>query len=111
MDCIGQISNAIIGSVPDHPILEDCIRTIKDNWYAFDSSEVNNIVYRVGPGHFQVSLMKFIEDPSLHFIVFPSSFFYSLDIRDRVEGLKKSTNQGWKAIKSLTKPESFAVHC
>ncbi|MBA3752502.1 hypothetical protein H0X06_07015 [Candidatus Dependentiae bacterium] len=111
LDCMGNVSNAIIGSIPSHPILEDCILTVKDYWSAYDRTEVNNIVFRVGPGHFQRSLMKFIEDPSLHLIVFPSSFFYSINIRDRVEGFKRFKYTGIEGIKSLTKPESFAVHC
>ncbi|MBA3752181.1 hypothetical protein H0X06_05335 [Candidatus Dependentiae bacterium] len=111
LDCRGDINNAVIGSVPGHPILKDCILTIPHDWYAIhDAKGINSVLDKVGPRHFQRSFMKFVNDTTLHIIAFPASFFHPIDIRDRLIGLQVSKRTNRQKMDSLIKPESFAVH-
>lgn len=68
-DCI--LGNAIIASVPGHPILKDCIETIKDHRH------FKNILERTGPLHFQKSFFKVLSQGDFKKIIaLPAPFFY-----------------------------------
>ena len=113
------INNAIIGSIPGHPLLRHCIETIKDTWYT-----TSNLFIRVGPQHFKRSFLTFAQENNDNVIAFPKSFFYPLDFRDGLTYLrgKDARKNGRKKVKTtahilqnkglekLIKPEAFAMH-
>ncbi|MBA3752486.1 hypothetical protein H0X06_06930 [Candidatus Dependentiae bacterium] len=107
LDCEGEIANGIIGSIASHPILQDCMVTIKDDWHAFNPSSV---VDKVGPRHFQKSFMRFVKNGASHIIAFPASFFYPIGLKDRLIGLENNNGKNNHQISSLLKPETFAIH-
>ncbi len=105
MDIAGGIgiNNAIIGSIASHPILDHCISTIKESWYAS-----KNIFVRVGPKHFKKSFLTCAEKDHDNIIALPRSFFYPLDFQSGIWKLKGKTD--YKLLNSALRPESFAVH-
>ncbi len=112
IDCYGEINNAALGSVPGHPLLEDCITTVKNDWYTYKNPKVlGSIIDKVGPRHLQRSFMKFVENQTSNIIALPASFFYPIDIRDRLIVLENQDNKNHRIIESMIKPETFAMHC
>jgi len=99
------INNAIIGSIPNHPILRHCIETIKESWYSSKS-----LFVRVGPIHLKESFLKYAhenyDDETI--IALPKSFFYPLDFNKRFQFNKAKVD--YTNLHSIIKPESFAVH-
>ncbi|MBA2307533.1 hypothetical protein H0W26_05355 [Candidatus Dependentiae bacterium] len=111
IDCGGDINNAVIGTIPEHPILKDCIDTLEDDWNTFHDKKNNLCVFDVaGPRHFQRSFMKFVKEGMANLIAVPRSFFYPLDHKDRLLGLNNHSNENDEEINSLIKPECFAMH-
>ena len=97
------INNAIIGSVPGHPILKHCIESVEQSWYTGA-----NIYQRVGPEHFKESFVKYAQEDLENIIALPKSFFYPLDYNQGMTYLKKKMK--FNSIKSVIRPESFAMH-
>ncbi len=65
----------------------------------------------VGPHLFERSFMKFIHNENMNIIVFPKSFFFPIDYKDKQLGLKaKKTRSDYGMIESFIKPEAFAIH-
>ncbi len=100
LDCEDILCNGIIASIPGHPILKDCIETIKDDWYLSD-----NLIVRVGPFHFQKSFWKIARQIEGKHIAFPKSFFFPINYSD-----KKECKLHPDMIQELIKPEAFAIH-
>ncbi len=86
------LNNAIIASIPNHPILNNCIEGIKNSWY-----ESTNIFFRVGPRYFTKCFLAYAKENFDNIIAFPKSFFYPIDCSTGVDP-------------SLLQPESFGVH-
>ncbi|MBA3751493.1 hypothetical protein H0X06_01655 [Candidatus Dependentiae bacterium] len=107
LDCDADLANGIIGSAPWNPILEDCILRLKDTWHDFHPLSVLD---KSGPRHFQKSFMKFAAHETMNIIAFPKSYFYPIDLEDRLIGLVNHNGQNNLRIESLIRPESFAVH-
>nr|MBA2307115.1 hypothetical protein [Candidatus Dependentiae bacterium] len=105
LDCYNKwvLSNAIIGAVPHHPILRHCIETIQTSWY-----ESSNTFVRVGPAHLSESVIAKTPQNSTDVIIFPKSFFYSLDFRDGLAA--RNDNILENSITSQIRSESFAMH-
>lgn len=96
--CAEFLANGVMGSVPGHPILKDCIETVAHDWELSD-----NILLRVGPYHFQKSFWKvglWYQGP---YIAFPRSFFFPIDF------LEKHPITA-EYVKKILRPETFAVH-
>ncbi|MBA3751394.1 hypothetical protein H0X06_01150 [Candidatus Dependentiae bacterium] len=117
IDCRGDIANGIIGSIPGHPILQDCIYTLEDDWYTFNKetscpikAAKASVFDKVGPRHFQKSFMKFVNEEAKNIIAFPTSFFYPVDFRNRLVMVKTPTTGRTEKIQSYIKPETFAIH-
>nr|MBA2306667.1 hypothetical protein [Candidatus Dependentiae bacterium] len=86
------LNNAIIASMPYHPILQSCIEGIKKSWY-----ESTNIFFRAGPRHFTKHFLAFAQENSDNIIALPKSFFYPIDCSIVLD-------------RSLIRSESFGVH-
>lgn len=88
---VGILANGIIGSVPGHPILKECIDSMKDS--AFNKS----LLARTGPMHFQKAFYKIVKNGDhSRIIAFPKNYFIPVD--------KKETST------TGISEESFAVH-
>ncbi|MBA3751253.1 hypothetical protein H0X06_00415 [Candidatus Dependentiae bacterium] len=105
LDYLSGITTSIIGSVPGHPVLKDCIETVQEDW-----SRSTDILGSAGQRHFQRSFMKFINDTSMNNIAFPASYFYPLDFKDRLLVLGENGERDFKKVRSFIKRESFALH-
>ncbi|MBA2306897.1 hypothetical protein H0W26_02065 [Candidatus Dependentiae bacterium] len=105
LDCQNRwvLSNAIIGAVPHHPILRHCIETIPTSWY-----KIPDTFLRVGPAHLSESVIASTPQDSTTVIIFPKSFFYSLDFKDGLAARNDNLHQA--SITSQIRPESFAMH-
>ncbi|MBA3751388.1 hypothetical protein H0X06_01115 [Candidatus Dependentiae bacterium] len=109
-DSNADIGNSIIGTIPEHPLLWDCVVTLKDDWYSFNTGHLLDVVYKAGPVHFQKSFMKFINDNTTNIIAFPASYFYPVDFKSRPSKSKNSAKKREDKITSMIKPESYAIH-
>lgn len=82
-----QLGAALVGSVPGHPILEHCIRTIKDDWHHKGAPK------KTGPVHFTKSFYACAGKNGNKDIAFPAFYFYPLGCRqafdNRAEWIKK----------------------
>lgn len=98
------LENALIASVPKHPILKGYIQELKNNYSIY-----NNLLSRTGPGALTRIFFQYANGPGYKDIVFPPSFFYSLGYYYAKECFKVGmTNEEIK--KQCLKPESMAVH-
>lgn len=100
----GVIGNSIIGSVAGHPIIKQCIDTLrgaekgKEGW--------QYVVDRTGPGHVTSCVKAAImtdELPTSRIVIFPACYFFPwYPMRPEPRPIEN-------VIKSL-RPETFALH-
>jgi mannosyltransferase OCH1-like enzyme len=104
-----EIAIGLIGSVPGHPILYNCIQNIKriNNF----SSDWMNIIHNTGPVFFTRNVMGYLlnnwNDNKI--IILPSIYFYpftSSRLKEFWDG-KLSREQ---IISEYVKPESYGIH-
>ncbi|EKE08478.1 MAG: hypothetical protein ACD_17C00148G0003, partial [uncultured bacterium] len=74
-DTEAAIGNALIGSIPHHPILQACLHRIAKKKAGKTADEVQDIS---GPGCLRYAFFKCCKKNSLHNIAFPYTFFYPL---------------------------------
>ncbi len=106
LDCADMLANGVIGSVPGHPILEECIVSLKDDWKkytAIEKSPGRRMFMRAGPFHFQESFFEATKKNSYGCIALPKSYFFPINYSDRGKLTEKMISQ-------LIKPEAFAIH-
>lgn len=92
------LANGLIGSVPGHPILKQCI----DSMNVEPHEKKKKITQSTGPGHFTNAFMAVIGSCSEDTVVLPSSFFYPAPNSKRHQSLQE--------MDAYIKPESFAIH-
>jgi mannosyltransferase OCH1-like enzyme len=92
------IPNALIASIPGHPIMRAMIDTIMTQ--KIKPELQHDIVAKTGPLLFSDIIMKHAGKNSNKDIIFPASFFYPIDkkIKDKAK------------IKKTIQPETFAIH-
>jgi mannosyltransferase OCH1-like enzyme len=95
-----RVNNALIGSVPEHGFLKDCIKKIIP---AHDHYSHKQTIQRTGPAHFTRCFLKYITHDTNEMIAFPISFFYPIPIK---VGKFHTLDQ----IRFWIRPETFAVH-
>lgn len=91
----------LIGSVPEHPILKECITTMRRDKNAKDTFD--QILKRTGPAFFTDCFMKKAYTYDGPVIALPSTYFYPWPWQYRDE--KNS-----EKIRAWIQPESFAIH-
>lgn len=96
-----DIGNALIGSIPHHPILEYCLKQIQEKCPATSADEVQATS---GPGCLRRAFFKRCEKNSLRNVAFPFSFFYPLAPRDRCGHLDEMLKKEW------IEPETYGIH-
>lgn len=93
LDSAVMFNNALIGCAPGHPLIKQCIRTMKDHMHK------SNRFSRNGVGFFSSIFTSLAHVVPGITIAFPATYFYPLKLvynaRERIDCLK---------------PESFAVH-
>lgn len=100
------LTNCVIGSTSGHPVLYDCIESIKNNWHTFDStieSPNERILFKTGPILFHNSFFKIITLDSEKCIALPPSFLCP----GEMNVLRKLDLEEFSTV---TKPESFGIH-
>lgn len=92
------VPNALIASIPGHPIMRGMIDTIMTQ--KIKPELQHDIVAKTGPLLFSDVVMKYADQAPLRDIIFPASFFYPIDkkIKDKTK------------IKKIMKPETFSIH-
>ena len=95
-DLRDELGNAVIGSVPGHPILKECIKGIKN---AAHYSSVNK---RTGPSFLKYHFLKQVKKGPERIIAFPKSCMYPLDFTKRHFSYEE-------ALRMVT-PESYTLH-
>lgn len=88
-----QLGAALVGSRPGHPILEHCIKTIRDDWHHKGAPK------KTGPVHFTKSFYAMAGKEKNKDIAFPAFYFYPLGCRQSIDN----------RIEWITKG-AFAVH-
>lgn len=83
---------ALMGTIAQHPILKDCIETIKDD------RQWPQVFIKTGPVHFTKSFWRTAADENLRNIALPATFFFPL-------GMSQNRN-----MPHIIKKESYAVH-
>ncbi len=100
------INNALIGSVPHHPILEACVQNL-EKWY------VENEIVLNGPGFFSKMILQHA-DKGLRDVIFPPTFVYPLGNQQMDQSpydLMPNNAAKLEKVKLETiKPETFATH-
>jgi len=88
-----QLGAALFGAIPRHPILEHCVRTIKDD------RKYKTIIITTGPLHFTKSFLAVAGKTEHIDVALPASYFYPRAYEEPRMGYDV-----WQ------KPESFATH-
>ncbi len=101
-----RLCNALIGSVPGHPILRRCIETMNLN-NEYDTDLRQNITYTTGPWH----LTNCFNKEALNgkkVVAFPVGYFYPWPWYKRKRG--KGAKNSARKIARWIKRETFAIH-
>ncbi|HVX00673.1 MAG TPA: glycosyltransferase [Candidatus Babeliaceae bacterium] len=96
-----RVNNALIGVIPAHPFIKQCIDGITPNIGTLGSAL--GTIERTGPAHFTRCFMKYLGLNSDNVIAFPSSFFYPIP---HEIGKFYFLEQ----VKPWIRPETFAIH-
>lgn len=91
LDCISVMNNAVIGSIPGHPILKYCIDTVKEHWH------LSTVAQRSGARHFEKSFWHIAKQNNDRVIALPKTFFHPLNKFETMNA-------------NVIKPETFTIH-
>jgi len=95
------VYNGLIGSRPEHPILQECIEKIAHNTPG--SNDPVSVMSRTGPYLFTFCLQKYLSACPDKIVLFPVVYFYPWPNRHRYERARA-------AIEQYIRPQSFAIH-
>lgn len=83
-----SVNNNIIGTMPRHPILKECIENVQERWneigMAYPGDDKNSIIYRVAYrsfAAFEDAVKTIIGQDQNRNMVFPAAFFNRIDDR------------------------------
>ncbi len=107
------INNAIIASVPGHPILKAYIDSLQDIDPSIQCSleHPENLIYR-GPAHFAQSVISHAHT-GYRDVILPCSYFYPLgmyQIENELSHLVAGNDPFETIKKAVLKPETLAIH-
>lgn len=102
------INNAIIGSIPGHPIIKNCIDQLMTQ---ADATRTYDEIVSRGPGLLTQMTLKYMNQ-GYKDIIFPPTIFYPLGLSEiNSSTLKSLTLESFEVIKKrVTKPETIAIH-
>ncbi len=100
------LENALIGSIPHHPIVKAYLKQLKDIWNKTSINDYDEVVIKTGPGLFT---RAFSQEAGKKYkdIALPPTFFYPLGLH-QWDFLKRFSYESIKA--KVLKPESAAIH-
>jgi mannosyltransferase OCH1-like enzyme len=111
MNGLYKTCNAIIGSIPRHPLIRNLIVNLRSNW---NNNRCRTAVEKSGPNYFSISILSYVlfksgpENRSnysfLRDIFLPSTFFYPLS-EPEVRGAKNRDE-----VMNRIYPETAAIH-
>lgn len=102
-----EIGNAVIGSIPQHPCLAQCLAAIDLCKKPYSS---RMILAESGPYFFTQQLMRYLKtNPSDLNIVLPVNFFLPMPSEHRCEIWEKAEHT-LSSIKAFATPESYTIH-
>lgn len=87
-----QLGNAFLGSSLKHPILKDCIETIKDDWHHKGAPK------KTGPIHFTKSFYKIAGRNGKIDVALPPTHFYPLGCQEKEMQYEKWLDEGAYAV-------------
>jgi len=87
-----QLGAALYGARPHHPILEDCIATVKDDWHHKGAPK------KTGPVHFTKSFYRTAGKDGSIDIALPASYAYPLGCQEKDMQYDKWLEEGAYAI-------------
>lgn len=88
-----QLGAALLGTIPNHPILQRCVETIKEDW------KYPQIILSTGPLHFTKCFYEAFMIGNFVNIALPASYFYPCGYEEQ-----RLPRKNW------IRPESFAAH-
>lgn len=97
-----QIGNALIGAIPNHPLLKECITSLKFAKIAHAHSG-RQIQKTTGPILFTKIALKYMSTCSQACVAFPPGYFYPWPHTQR-------KNNKPEQIRQWIHPETFAIH-
>lgn len=106
-----SVNNALLASVPGHPILKGYIKKLKARWISFRSAitqkEQDMIIFKTGPAFLSQIFWEYADKKGYKNIIFPPTFFYPL-------GYSQAKYLGYPIAPVLkrktSKPETVAIH-
>lgn len=106
------VANGIIGSIPHHPILQQCIEKVRELSTHSGEAYFSQIQAISGPGNFTASVLNFLQTGGTltrHIIILPASYFFTLPVQQSV---KNNTQERTIAelVETYRRPESYALH-
>ncbi len=112
LDCKAiLINNAIIGSIPGHPILKACIETLPH--VGNGNTHYTTHVMERGPGLLSAMTLKYM-NRGYKDMVFPATFFYPLGVlqmqKEPYSYLPFNDQTLERVKKDVIKPETIAIH-
>ncbi len=105
LDCWSFIiENALIGSIPGHPVLKACIDSLKHE-------DLEQQIVGKGLGFFTKMILMHAHK-GYRDVIFPPTFFYPLGYRQaqQIRASEKDPHRFEKIKKLVAKPESIAIH-
>jgi mannosyltransferase OCH1-like enzyme len=93
-DCRALLNNALIGCVPGHPIIKECVENMKNTMHYKTRFHRNGVLY------YSNSFLKKLIDSPARIIAFPATYFYPLS--------RNFKNNDF--LERFLKPETHAVH-
>lgn len=101
--------NSIVGSIPDHVIVNDFLNGLKDAQpVGLGKHNITNVMETTGPNYLTRVFLKYKKLNGVK--IFKKNYFFPFDslIREEVNKLKNETDV--ERIRSYAKPETFCVH-
>ncbi len=103
-----ELCNALIGSVPGHPILKACIETMNINKKHKQDSPRVNITYTTGPWHLTACFIQEAFNNGGRSVAFPVGYFYPWPWYTHKGGHHDENPR--KKVLEWKRAETFAIH-
>jgi len=97
-----EIFNGLIGCVPKHKIIHQCLKNIRYN----ETNDFNKIISNTGPQYFANIIFSNIVN---NMVIFPTKFFYPFPAEKRFE-LRNESETSIRYSKSFNNEYTYAVH-
>lgn len=102
-DTIPEISGAIVGAIPNHPLINKTLETLVQKQHT--KNDYNEILFKTGPAFFSRSIFENKDLLKPTDVIFPSHYLYPLPNFVAVNSLSQK-----KIRKNYLKKISYAVH-